>query len=127
MTLYPSMALSAYNVGVYASIFIKIMVQSMEKRNEWSKQDKTSYALLCMLGLGAGEILGALLFGAIMDKCLYKQTVFINMITLSISFAMMILYSVILDFSFTLACLMTLTWGIQDAGINCLLNSLLGF
>ena len=120
MTLYPTMALAAFNVGVYGSIFIKIMVQSMEER-PWSQQDKTSYALLCMLGLGSGEILGSLLFGSIMDKLSYKKTVLINIIALSISFAMMIAYSVILDFSFTLACVMTLAWGVQDAGINVLL------
>ena len=63
MTLYPSVALGAYNVGVYASIYIKMMVKSMENRPEWSQQDKTSYALMCMLGLGVGEVLGSLIFG----------------------------------------------------------------
>ena len=62
-----------------------------------------------------------------MDKLSYKLTVFINTIALTTCFAMMILYSVVLDFSFGLACCLTLTMGIQDAGINCLLNSLLGF
>lgn len=62
-----------------------------------------------------------------MDKLSYKLTVFINTIALTTCFAMMILYSVVLDFSFGLACCLTLTMGIQDAGINCLLHSLLGF
>lgn len=80
-----------------------------------------------MLGLGAGEILGSLLFGSIADKLSYEISIFINIIAAAIAFAMMILYCVLLDFSFVLACIMNLTWGIQDAGINCLLNSLLGF
>ena len=126
MTLYPSIALVSYNLSVYSAFFIKIMVQSMEKK-PWTQQDKTSNALLCMLGLGSGEILGSLLFGSIMDRLSYKQTIFINIITLSISFAIMIVYSVKLDFSYTLACIMSLSWGVQDAGINCLITSLLGF
>lgn len=126
MTLYPTMALVAYNLAVYGSILIKFMVQSMENRT-WAQQNKTSNALLCMLGLGSGEILGSLLFGSIMDKCSYKRTIFMNIITLSVSFTMMIVYSVMLDFSFSFACIITLSWGIQDAGVNCLLSSLLGF
>ena len=126
MTLYPTIALVSYNLSVYSAFFIKIMVQSMETK-PWTQQDKTSNALLCMLGLGSGEILGSLLFGSIMDRLSYKQTIFINIITLSISFAIMIVYSVKLDFSYTLACIMSLSWGVQDAGINCLITSLLGF
>ena len=31
------------------------------------------------------------------------------------------------DFSYYLGILMTFSWGVQDAGLNCLVNSLLGF
>ena len=111
MTLYPTIALVSYNLSVYSAFFIKIMVQSMETK-PWTQQDKTSNALLCMLGLGSGEILGSFLFGSIMDRLSYKQTIFVNILTLSISFAIMITYSVMLDFSYTFACIMTLSWGV---------------
>jgi len=53
--------------------------------------------------------------------------VLINIIAVIVGFGFLILYTVLYNFSFPLALAMTLTWGFQDAGINCLLNSLLGF
>lgn len=126
-TLYPTMVLSSITIGIYASVFIKMMVDSMDDRTSWSSQDKTSNALLCMLGLGSGEILGSVAWGRITDKCELKQTILINAMAATIAFGCLILYGTIYEFSFPLGILMTFTWGVQDAGVNCLLSSILGF
>ena len=127
MTLFPMMALTALNSGVQASVMIPMMVDSMKGRDEWGQQEKTSYALLCMLGIGVGEILGAIAFGRITDKLKYKSTVIINVTVLSLAFSILIIYAAIYSFSFSMACTMTFAWGCQDAGLNCLLYSFLGF
>mmetsp|Transcript_28952 Transcript_28952/g.38587 ORF Transcript_28952/g.38587 Transcript_28952/m.38587 type:complete len:80 (+) Transcript_28952:788-1027(+) len=69
--LYPTMILTALNLGIFASVFIKMMVDTMDDKKDWSDQDQTSNALLCMLGLGTGEIIGSIVFGRITDKCKY--------------------------------------------------------
>jgi len=65
-----------------------------------------------MLGLGVGEILGALAFGRITDKLTYKTTVILNLIVVSLAYAILIGYGVYYTFSFPLACAMTFAWGI---------------
>ena len=126
-TLYPLMVSTALNLGILSSVFIKMMVDTMEDRTEWGDQDKDSKALLVMIALGVGEVLGSKVFGYITDKCETKKTVLLNMLACTVGYAILILYGAIYDFTFYLGILMTFSWGIQDAGINCLLNSLLGF
>ena len=126
-TLYPLMVSTALNLGILSSVFIKMMVDTMEDRTEWGDQDKDSKALLVMIALGVGEVLGSKVFGYITDKCETKKTVLLNMLACTVGYAILVLYGAIYDFTFYLGILMTFSWGIQDAGINCLLNSLLGF
>ena len=126
-TLYPLMVSTALNLGILSSVFIKMMVDTMDDRTEWGDQDKDSKALLVMIALGVGEVLGSKVFGYITDKCETKKTVLLNMLACTVGYAILILYGAIYDFTFYLGILMTFSWGIQDAGINCLLNSLLGF
>ena len=126
-TLYPLMVSTALNLGILSSVFIKMMVDTMDDRTEWGDQDKDSKALLVMIALGVGEVLGSKVFGYITDKFETKKTVLINMLACTVAYAILVLYGAIYDFTFYLGILMTFSWGIQDAGINCLLNSLLGF
>ena len=126
-TLYPLMVSTALNLGILSSVFIKMMVDTMDDRTEWGDQDKDSKALLVMIALGVGEVLGSKVFGYITDNCETKKTVLLNMLACTVGYAILVLYGAIYDFTFYLGILMTFSWGIQDAGINCLLNSLLGF
>ena len=80
-----------------------------------------------MIALGVGEILGSLAFGHVTDKFSNKNTIFVNMLTCTVGYAFLVLYGIIYDFKFYLGILMTFSWGVQDAGINCLVSSLLGF
>jgi len=80
-----------------------------------------------MLGLGCGEIIGSLIFGRITDTCSNDKIILINVATLTVGYGFLILYGAIYDFSFYLAILMTFFWGVQDSGMNCLLNVVLGF
>jgi predicted MFS family arabinose efflux permease len=80
-----------------------------------------------MIGLGCGEIIGSLVFGRVADKCSNNTIVLINLVAMTVGYAFLILYAAIYDFSYYLAVLMTFFWGVQDAGISCYMNVLLGF
>ena len=126
-TLYPIFLTLALNLAIYSSVFIKMMVYTMDDSLGLSDQDKNSNALLVMVALGVGEILGSLAFGHVTDKFTYRNTIFVNMLACTASYAFLVLYGIIYDFKFNLGILMTFSWGVQDAGVNCLINSLLGF
>ena len=64
-----------------------------------------------MFGLGPGEIIGSIVFGRITDKYTHKTTVIINVIVLSVSFGLLIIYSALYTFSYPLAISMTLGLG----------------
>ena len=55
------------------------------------------------------------------------KTIMINMLTSTVAYVFLMLYTSIYDFSFYMSILMTFTWGVQDAGINTYINALLGF
>ena len=108
MTLYPTIIVSALNLGAYASTFINMMESTMDDPDS---DNNTPNALLCMIGLGAGEIIGSMVFGRITDKMSYKQTIMINVVSLAVGGAFLILYASVYNFSFPLAIAMTITWG----------------
>jgi len=88
---------------------------------------KASKALYATLGLGAGEIIGALAFGKITDKLSKRMMVMINLLTLTLAFAWLFTYRVIQDYQWHWAILLTFFWGVQDAGIRIIGNNLCGF
>ena len=125
---YWLMAASAINLAILSSVFVKLMVDTMEDQPKWKdEEDRTSHALLCMLGLGCGEILGSVAWGKITDKLPMPQVIVINAVAMSVGYGFLFLYTVIYDFAYYLGILMTFFWGVQDSGMNCLLSSLLGF
>lgn len=125
--LYPLMGAAAINIAIYSSVFVRMLVDTMDDITKWDDAEKTSNALLCMLGLGAGEIIGSLVFGKVTDKLPFKTIIVINTITLTVGYGCLFLYGAVYDFSFYLGVLLTFAWGVQDSGMNCLLNSVLGF
>lgn len=65
LPLYPVIALSSINQSIFATTFINIMKDTMDDPDDPNSDSK---ALLCMLGLGSGEIIGAKIFGYITDN-----------------------------------------------------------
>ena len=90
-----------------------------------SKCDK--YALLAMVGLGAGEIVGAMVFGRIGDNFSMRILVAANMFSAVVGFSLLLGYTIRYQFSLPFAFVMTFFWGMQDGGLNTLINCVLGF
>ena len=80
-----------------------------------------------MVGLGFGEILGALVFGKIGDKLSMKVLIATNMLSAVIAFSVALWYTTRYNFSLSMALPMTLIWGFSDGGLNTLVNCVLGF
>ena len=76
--LYPLMGAAAINIAIYSSVFVRMLVDTMDDITKWDDAEKTSNALLCMLGLGAGEIIGSLVFGKVTDKLPFKTIIVIK-------------------------------------------------
>ena len=111
--LYPIMLSTALNVGIFSSVFVKMMTDTMEEtRPEWDSTEKTSKALLCMLGLGVGEIVGSLAFGRILDKCSLTWMVIIQCLAVTIAFGLLIVYGIQYEFTFVGAVAMTTSFGV---------------
>ena len=110
--LYPCILTTALNISIYASVFVKMMVDTMADQTGLTDQEKTSKALFGMLGLGVGEIFGSLVFGSVTDKCSLKTTVLLNMLALAIGYTFLIAFGVVYSFSMPLAVAMTFTWGV---------------
>ena len=126
MTLFPAIMMTSTNIAVFANTFITIMKATMVGK-DISENDQEPDALLCMVGIGVGEILGSILFGRVTDNCSHRKTILINVVFTTIAIIVLMLYAIIYDFTWYLSIIMTVSWGFQDSGLNCLLNSLLGF
>ena len=129
LALYPLIFCTSVIKAMYASVFINLMVKTMDDEEKWGVEDKqkTSKALLCILGVGVGEVLGSIAFGRITDKCTNKTTCLLNVLATTISYGLLFLLGALYEFSFVLAFLMTTMWGVQDAGTVCLVTCMLGF
>lgn len=77
--------------------------------------------------MGVGEVLGSIAFGRITDKCSTKATCLLNALATTISYGLLVLLAALYEFSFVLAFLMTIMWGVHDAGTVCLVTCMLGF
>ena len=64
LQLAPLIIWTALSNSVISSVFVPLMTDTMADR-DWSSNRKTNNCLLSLVGLGIGEILGALVFGYI--------------------------------------------------------------
>ena len=80
-----------------------------------------------MVGLGVGEIVGAIVFGKIGDKFSMKITIAANMLAVVAGFSLLLGYIIRYRYSLPFAFFMTFFWGIQDGALNTLINCVLGF
>ena len=125
--LYPMMLDTSIILGMYASVFIKMMTDTMDKDSELDAEDKASKALYCMLGHGVGSIIGSLMFGRLYDKLKTHETAIANIVASIIAYACLFLYGSLYEFQFWSGILMTFTWGVKDAGAQNFINCILGF
>ncbi len=56
-----------------------------------------------------------------------RITIVSNLLAVVVSFGLAIWYTVRYEYSLVFSFFMTFFWGIQDAGLNCLINCVLGF
>ena len=92
--LYLAIASTACNDSVYGVIFVPMFISSMDD-SVGDANEKTSTALLAMLGLGAGEIIGAIAFGIITDKCTKRTTVLLNVLAVTVGFGFLFNYRMV--------------------------------
>ena len=109
--LYPTIIVTALSQGVFSQCFITMMENAMDGTDIKDKNQEPD-ALLCMIGLGVGEIGGAIAFGKIQDSMTHQKTIFINVIAAVISSIVLILYAAIYKFTFYFSIIMTVTWGV---------------
>ena len=87
---------------------------------------KESKALQGMIAFGAGEIIGGLLLGVIIDKIGSKYTCIINIVIVAVQGLVTILSINSAEFT-ALSYFMTFLWGFQDGALNIHTFQILGF
>lgn len=110
--ILPYILWNAISVAIYGGTFMVIIINSMEGvHDEWSQQTKTKYAFLCLISLGAGEIVGSIINGIIVDRKGQKVANAVFMIEAAIAFSLLLVYAI--QYKFTiLAYIFPLFWGI---------------
>ena len=79
-----------------------------------------------MAVFGAGEILGGLMHGLIIDRIGSKKTVLINIVILILMAIITIISIHSMKYNY-LTIIMCLMWGYQDSTVNVFLNQVLGY
>ena len=122
----PIVAQTAYNIAVLGSLMIKMIVETMDDE-EWDDQKKNSIALLCMVALGIGEVVGSSIFGLVQDKCSMTVSLYVGLLFQILGLGTMISYTLKFSFDPYLCTAMTFTWGAQDAACVIFMNCICGF
>ena len=130
LKLIPLMTWTGASLGVVAGVFVPLMTDTMVANPEtagWNEEKQNKYCLLCMVGCGLGEIVGAILLGKIQDKFGDVKATYSCLLLTLIGGAIALGFTVNYSFSMVFAVLMTFSWGVQDGAVNCLMNCILGF
>lgn len=91
-----------------------------------SPNEKLSKCQFAIVALGAGEMLGGLIVGKIIDVYSSKIAVFTNLTIIVIMTALSIWFIIIDNYN-VLTFFMTFFWGLQDAALNTHSSQMLGF
>ena len=105
---------------------IKMIVETM-KDEDWDDAKKNYMALMCMVGLGAGEIVGSIIFGRVQDSCSMTVTLACGLLFHVIGITTLIIYTIRFSFNVYLCVAVTFTWGMQDASGIIYMNCICGF
>ena len=82
--------------------------------------------MLTMALLGLGEIIGGGLVGFIRDKVGNRLAYFVQILLTIAGMASVLIVNDKNTYDYT-SYLMCFVWGLQDSGLNCLVNCVLGF
>ena len=93
----------------------------------WDSSKRDQFALLAMVGLGVGEIVGAMGFGKVQDNTSIKVQIAINMLSAVVGFGILMGFTIRYEFNLVFGFAMTFFWGISDGMLNTLINCVLGF
>ena len=130
--LMPIITWSAISLSCYAAIFIPLMTRSMKDNLDQNpdlntKDARSQQALLTICMIGVGEMIGGVgVIGPIRDKFGNRPALIVLMVLTAAGLAIFYYYNSKDEYNW-IAFLMCLIWGIQDAGVNCLINCILGF
>ena len=87
---------------------------------------RTSAAIFTFLYVGLGKVAGGIITGQIIDKASIKAASFVILCVTGLGVAFLIAFTLSKKWGF-LAYLLCFAWGWQDASINIILNTILGF
>ncbi|CDW76468.1 major facilitator superfamily protein [Stylonychia lemnae] len=123
----PLIVWSAMSLAAQSGCFVVMMNTTMKEDYPlWSDSKKLEYSLFAMVPLGLGEVMGGFAHGFVADRYGQRAGVLYLMAITAVSFAISFAYIGIWSFS-VLTFFVTFAWGIQDSGLNNLLNCVLGF
>ena len=115
LLLVPLFILSAFSIGIFAAVLVPLMTDAIKANpdtQDWPSAQSNKFCLLAMIGLGVGEMGGAILFGKIQDKMGNKVAVILCMILSLLGTAAALTFTFIFSFRLWLAVIMTFTWGV---------------
>eukprot|EP00347_Sterkiella_histriomuscorum_P004956 403358441 len=116
---------SAFSQSTFTGSFVNLISLTMKDKG-WSDNKQLAMSLYAMIPLGIGEIIGSLLMGKIMD--IYGQKKGIIVCGINLIIAMILVFAYIIHYQFgALTFIFPFFWGLQDSGINNILNCTLGF
>lgn len=115
--LHPLWFWTSISNSVFASVFIPFLTQMMDATpacESWTDDMKDKHSLLAMVGVGLGEIIGALAYGYIEDRYHSKVAAIVSCVMCSLATGLSLYMSIDFQFIFWLACIMSVLWGIED-------------
>ena len=116
------------SMSMFGGIFIPLMTRSMADHHDYDddKNRQNTAALYAMCLLGAGEIIGGQIIGSIRDRIGNNSAIVALLVLTVIALVVVTILNHNNTFNY-MAYLMCFTWGLQDSGLNTIINCILGF
>ncbi|CDW80279.1 major facilitator superfamily protein [Stylonychia lemnae] len=113
------------SISYYTGMLVPIMTASISLTDDDS-QSQFKKAMLAMVALGVGEMMGGQIIGLVVDKVNSKVACIVNLVIMIVMFAFT--FGFLVDYRYTwLTFVMTFLWGLQDSAVNTHVFEMLGF
>ena len=93
----------------------------------WLEATQRKNCLLALVGSGFGQIVGAVFIGYVQDNFPNRITSFVCFVLSSFAISFTLIFVRVNSFSLVFGFALCFFWGLQDGGMNCFLNCILGF